>query len=146
MKILSLIGATLLFCAGYSLAQEKAAIQNEPAAIVYDFGMINKDAAVSRIFKLYNNTGQTVRIRSIWASPYCHVQAWSTKPIKPGKHGLMKVSYNGAEAGPFKANLKVLYYGGKSVKKDGLIEDVVIQGVVQEDKQGGRPDYVNNNR
>lgn len=146
MKNLFLIGAVLLFCADRSLAQEKAAIQDEPADIVFDFGTINSDAAVSRIFKLYNNTSQAVRIRSIWSSPYCNVQAWSNKPIKPGKYGLMKVSYNGAEPGPFKANLKVLYYDGGSVMKDGLIEDVVIQGVVQEDKQGGRPDYVNNNR
>src|SRR5690606_1072912 len=134
MKILILSGVFLLLCA-YSRAQEKAAIQGQPQDIVYDFGIITKDKAVSKIFKIYNNTQQAVRIRSIWSSPYCNVTAWSKKPIKAGKHGLMKVAYNGARTGPFKATLKVYYYDSGRLDTERLIEDILIQGEIRENGQ-----------
>ncbi|WP_423149596.1 DUF1573 domain-containing protein [Rubrolithibacter danxiaensis] len=123
IKILSLVGILLLSKVDI---EQIASIQQKSSCdtsttVFYDFGIISKDVPVAKIFRIYNNTDKSIRIRTIGSSIYCTVPAWTKKPIPPGKFGLMKVSYNGELIGPFEANLKVLYYGRENMKSENFL-------------------------
>lgn len=134
INILSTLAFFLLLPGGNVFAQKvNAAIPGDTSqSMVYDFGTAKKDAVSARVFKIYNNSNAAVRIRSISATPYCNVPVWSTRPIKPGRYGLIKVTYNGAEVGPFEAELRIIYYDQETLPSENIIEEVVVKGVVND--------------
>ena len=73
----------------------------------YDFGTIKKGADGTYEFK-FTNTGKTpLTISDAVASCNCTVPSKPTKPIMPGKTGVIKVKYDTKKIGVFNKDITV---------------------------------------
>ncbi len=127
---------TAILFSSYATSTATAALYNQgtqtdsvSSAPFYDFGNIIKGVPVAKIFKIFNPGNKPIRIRTIDAPLYCEVAAWTQKPIKPGKAGLIKIVYNTDKSGVFNATLKIVYYDSENLKGENLVEDILVKGL-----------------
>ncbi len=62
----------------------------------WDFGMMTDGEVVEHEYSFVNTGGKTLLISDVKASCGCTVPEWPKAPIKPGKGGIIKVSFNSA--------------------------------------------------
>jgi hypothetical protein len=80
----------------------------------HDFGSIPQGTPASYTFS-FENTGKTpLIITNASASCGCTTPEWSKEPIKPGKKGFVKATYNAAAPGPFTKSVTVMSNGKTS--------------------------------
>lgn len=74
----------------------------------HDFGNIPQGTPATYTFT-FENTGKTpLIITNASASCGCTTPEWSKEPIKPGKKGFVKATYNAAAPGPFTKSVTVM--------------------------------------
>jgi hypothetical protein len=74
----------------------------------HDFGNIPQGTPATYTFT-FENTGKTpLIITNASASCGCTTPDWSKEPIKPGKKGFVKATYNAAAPGPFTKSVTVM--------------------------------------
>jgi hypothetical protein len=74
----------------------------------HDFGAIPQGTPATYTFT-FENTGKTpLIITNASASCGCTTPDWSKEPIKPGKKGFVKATYNAAAPGPFTKSVTVM--------------------------------------
>jgi hypothetical protein len=61
---------------------------------VWDFGKIKEGEKVEHTFKFTNVGKEDLVISKVTASCGCTIPDWSREPIKPGKEGKIKVSFD----------------------------------------------------
>ncbi len=73
----------------------------------HDFGTIPQGTPATYEFT-FKNTGKTnLIITSASASCGCTTPEWTKEPIKPGKTGYVKATFNAAASGPFTKSVTV---------------------------------------
>jgi hypothetical protein len=90
----------------------------------HSFGTIAKDKPVTISFTFTNNSKKNLIIETATAECGCTTPEFPKEPIKPGKTGIIKVTYNAATAGKFTKKVSV-----KVMKIDKPIE-LFIEGEV----------------
>jgi archaellum component FlaG (FlaF/FlaG flagellin family) len=76
-------------------------------AETHDFGTIPQGTPATYEFT-FKNTGKTnLIITSASASCGCTTPEWTKEPIKPGKTGYVKATFNAAASGPFTKSVTV---------------------------------------
>jgi hypothetical protein len=105
-KIVSLFFAVIV-CALSAFAGAKA----EFAEKSYDFGMVKEEGGkVSHEFTFTNTGDKPLVIISATASCGCTMPEYPKDPIKPGKTGKIKVTYNpSGRPGEFNKTVKIRY-------------------------------------
>jgi len=74
----------------------------------HDFGVIPQGTPVTYLF-VFKNTGKSpLIITSASASCGCTTPDWSREPIKPGREGFVKATYNAASPGDFTKSVTVM--------------------------------------
>jgi archaellum component FlaG (FlaF/FlaG flagellin family) len=74
----------------------------------HDFGAIPQGTPATYEF-VFKNTGKTpLIITNASASCGCTTPDWTREPIKPGKTGTVKATYNAASPGPFTKSVTVV--------------------------------------
>lgn len=74
----------------------------------HDFGSIPQGTPATYEF-VFKNTGKTpLIITNASASCGCTTPDWTKEPIKPGKTGVVKATYNAASPGPFTKSVTVV--------------------------------------
>jgi hypothetical protein len=86
------------------------------AATTHDFGVIQKDVAVTHEFTFTNTGNDALLISSVQASCGCTVTEYTKDPIPAGEKGFVKATYNAAKVGAF----------SKTVTINANTEDVVV--------------------
>ncbi|MFN4083904.1 MAG: DUF1573 domain-containing protein [Bacteroidia bacterium] len=109
-----LIVSTLLIFAGLgtALAQTPATNDENAAEIkfekeTHDFGTIPQGTPVTYEFKFTNKGKSPLILTNASASCGCTTPDWSKEPIKPGKTGYVKATYNAASPGEFTKSVTV---------------------------------------
>ncbi len=86
--------------------EKKAEVKFEKET--HDFGSIPQGTPATYTFT-FENTGKTpLIITNASASCGCTTPDWSKEPIKPGKKGFVKATYNAAAPGPFTKSVTVM--------------------------------------
>ena len=82
---------------------------------VYDFGTIReKDGKVSHVFRFTNGSKVPVAITMVDASCGCTTAEYTRAVIRPGKNGMLKVTFNPAfRPGHFSKEVRVLLNDGR---------------------------------
>ncbi len=95
---------SLMMVAGFVFGAEA---QNDQAPIItfasetHDFGNIPQGKPITVEFK-FTNTGKTdLLLANVKPSCGCTTPEWSKEPIAPGETGIIKATFNAANAGPF---------------------------------------------
>lgn len=108
-----LILTALIAVAGTFAASAQDAKQDDKAPVIkftketHDFGQIPQGTPATYEFT-FKNTGKTnLIITSASASCGCTTPEWTKEPIKPGKTGYVKATYNAAASGPFTKSVTV---------------------------------------
>lgn len=74
----------------------------------HDFGSIPQGVPATYEF-VFKNTGKTpLIVTNAAASCGCTTPEWTKEPIKPGKTGTVKATYNAASPGPFTKSVTVV--------------------------------------
>lgn len=74
----------------------------------HDFGNIPQGVPATYEF-VFKNTGKTpLIVTNAAASCGCTTPEWTKEPIKPGKTGIIKATYNAASPGPFTKSVTVV--------------------------------------
>jgi hypothetical protein len=74
----------------------------------HDFGNIPQGVPATYEF-VFKNTGKTpLIVTNAAASCGCTTPEWTKEPIKPGKTGTVKATYNAASPGPFTKSVTVV--------------------------------------
>jgi hypothetical protein len=74
----------------------------------HDFGNIPQGVPATYEF-VFKNTGKTpLIVTNAAASCGCTTPEWTKEPIKPGKTGTIKATYNAASPGPFTKSVTVV--------------------------------------
>jgi hypothetical protein len=74
----------------------------------HDFGSIPQGVPATYEF-VFKNTGKTpLIVTNAAASCGCTTPEWTKEPIKPGKTGTVKATYNAASPGPFTKSVTVI--------------------------------------
>lgn len=100
--------------------------------VVHNFGTFSEDAPTQKCVFTFTNTGTApLIINQAVASCGCTIPSYTKAPIKPGKKGEIKVTYNGTGAFPghFKKTI--------TVRTNGVTEltRLYIEGVMSETKK-----------
>ncbi len=74
----------------------------------HDFGAIPQGTPASYSFEFKNTGKSPLIITTASASCGCTTPEWSKDPIKPGKVGFVKATYNAASPGPFTKSVTVM--------------------------------------
>ena len=92
----------------------------------HDFGLIaEKNGPVSCTFEVINTGNKPLLILDVLVSCGCTKPEFSTKPIKPGKKGKIKVTFSPAgRAGAFHKSIKVKT-NGREVRTTLTIEGTI---------------------
>ena len=94
MKKVLFLAMMMLAGIGTLSAQNKAQIQFDKTT--YNFGTFSEDkGVVSCVFEFTNTGNAPLIINQAVASCGCTVPTYTKEPIKPGKKGEIKVTYNG---------------------------------------------------
>ena len=75
---------------------------------VHDFGKLSEGPLATYNFEVTNTGTAPVVISNAQASCGCTTPDWSKEPIKPGKKGFVKATYNAAAPGPFTKSVTVM--------------------------------------
>ncbi len=123
MKITSLFSAMLFFVAVSASAQTGHEGHNhgtspaDPALIqssfkweesVHDFGKIKQGVPATATFTFTNTGTQPIVISEAKASCGCTVPEFSKEPVAPGAKGIVKATYNAANAGFFDKDVTIM--------------------------------------
>lgn len=73
----------------------------------HDFGTIPQGIPVTYEFKFKNNGKTPLILTNASASCGCTTPDWTKEPIKPGKTGFVKATYNAASPGEFTKSVTV---------------------------------------
>jgi hypothetical protein len=74
----------------------------------HDFGNIPQGVPATYEF-VFKNTGKTpLIVTNAAASCGCTTPEWTKEPIKPGKTGMVKATFNAASPGPFTKSVTVV--------------------------------------
>ncbi len=74
----------------------------------HDFGSIPQGTPASYTFVVKNTGKSPLIITNASASCGCTTPEWTKEPIKPGKTGYVKATYNAASPGPFTKSVTVM--------------------------------------
>lgn len=87
----------------------------QPDSKVYDFGTIKeKDGKVSHVFRFTNGSKLPVVITMVDASCGCTTAKYTREVIRPGKSGVVKVTFNPAfRPGHFSKEIRLLLNNGR---------------------------------
>ena len=98
-----------------STQAQDAATQPDPNAAevkfeseTHDFGSIPQGTPASYTFVVKNTGKSPLIITNASASCGCTTPDWTKEPIKPGKTGFVKATYNAASPGPFTKSVTVM--------------------------------------
>lgn len=117
---LTVIGLLMLVEAGMS--QSKAlphAVSSSGREIlnisstIHDFGAIPQGKPVYHIFRIENQSSDTLRIDQVLSSCGCTTPSYQKEPIPPGGSTELKVGYNAEADGLFDKNITLYYNQGK---------------------------------
>ena len=123
MKITSLFSAMLFFVAVSASGQtgheghNHGASPADPALIqssfkgeesVHDFGKIKQGVPATATFTFTNTGTQPIVISEAKASCGCTVPEFSKEPVAPGAKGIVKATYNAANAGFFDKDVTIM--------------------------------------
>jgi major membrane immunogen (membrane-anchored lipoprotein) len=100
-----ILATALLACGNKNSAQDEASIiefgdektkeaKFEFEEEVWDFGTITDGEVVEHSFKFKNAGNEPLVIASVKASCGCTVPDYSKEPVKPGKTGIIRVSFD----------------------------------------------------
>jgi len=94
---------------GCSQVPVKAEKQQEMyfADTVYNFGEIPLNDPAICNFQFVNQGKLPLVISSVSSSCSCAVSAWTKRPVKKGRHGLIRVTYNSGLPGRFRKTITV---------------------------------------
>jgi hypothetical protein len=107
MKRIAILTLSLLFVfAAAAISQTKPADKPKAAAFqwketTHDFAKIPQGKPVTAEFKFKNTGSVPLVISSAQGSCGCTVPEYSKEPIAPGKEGIVKATFNAANAGAF---------------------------------------------
>ncbi len=111
---------SLLMVAGLALgvqAQDGNAPVLQFVSEVHDFGDIPQGKPVSVEFK-FKNTGKTdLILAAVKPSCGCTTPEWPQEPIAPGQTGVIKATFNAANAGPFNKAITVTSNATEGTKR-----------------------------
>ncbi|CAN5179760.1 hypothetical protein BH09BAC1_BH09BAC1_02190 [soil metagenome] len=86
-------------------------------AETHDFGDIPQGKPVTVEFK-FKNTGKTdLILDNVKPSCGCTTPEWSKEPIAPGATGIIKATYNAANAGPFNKAITITSNATEGTKR-----------------------------
>lgn len=110
-----LILALVIAFGGFATTQAQD-VQPDPAnaaevkfeSETHDFGSIPQGTPASYTFVVKNTGKSPLIITSASASCGCTTPEWTKEPIKPGKTGYVKATYNAASPGPFTKSVTVM--------------------------------------
>ena len=130
--ILSIVLLTVLLQYGFPQAPEDTARRPHIffADSLYDFGEIHSQKPVACNFQFVNKGKLPLVISNVSSTCSCAVPAWTQKPVKKGRHGLIRISYNPISPGRFRKMIKVYSNANNSPVQ------IIITGLVNE--QGRR--------
>lgn len=114
-RIVSLFTLTLISLMAFtSLAADNGPVMTFEEK-THDFGTIKEaDGPVSHTFEFTNTGNEPLVIINVNASCGCTRPEYSKEPIKPGKKGKIKVTYNPAgRPGEFSKDVKIRTNGNK---------------------------------
>lgn len=109
----ALIACSSIIAQGHS---EPAYLSSfRPDKKVYNFGKINeKEGKVSHLFRFTNNSNMPIAITMVDASCGCTTTEYTREVIRPGKSGMVKVTFNPAfRPGHFSKEVRVLLNNGR---------------------------------
>lgn len=112
---------------GIAFADNKDYAQGTFPKRVHDFGIIKEEKGlVSTTFEVVNTGNKPLIIIDVAVSCGCTSREFPKKPIKPGKSGKIKVSFNpDGRPGAFKKDLKVRT-NGREKRTTLFIEGTVV--------------------
>ncbi|MBO4582341.1 MAG: DUF1573 domain-containing protein [Bacteroidales bacterium] len=131
----------IMFCAVLNVAlyaqhnkssvQKAAGTQTEKAYFSLDtrqvsFGKLTVGNAKTMEVKFTNTGKKTLVLMDVYTNCGCTTVDWPRDPFAPGKSGVIKITYNPTEEGPF--NKVVMIYTNASNKQ----EEIKIEGFVEE--------------
>lgn len=108
-KLISLLAAVVLAAASTAVALESGVAKIEFASKSHDFGNIpEKGGAVRCAFEFTNAGDAPLAIISATASCGCTRPAFPKEPVKPGKKGVIKVTFlPDGRPGEFNKDIKI---------------------------------------
>ncbi len=118
--ILTAFIACVGFIANAQTTAQPAAPENPNQADIkfeketHDFGTIPQGTPVTYQFSVKNTGKEPLIITSASASCGCTTPDWTREPIKPGKEGYVKATYNAASPGDFTKSVTVMSNAKKS--------------------------------
>jgi hypothetical protein len=89
-----------------------------------EFGEI-KMGTIKTVLLSFTNTGQkTLVLSDVYTTCGCTTTEWPKDPFLPGKSGVIKISYNPTETGPFNKTISIY------TNAQNNVEVVQIEGIV----------------
>ncbi|MCX6185915.1 MAG: DUF1573 domain-containing protein [Bacteroidetes bacterium] len=137
-----LILTAFIACAGFianAQTPTQPAVENPNQADIkfeketHDFGVIPQGTPVTYQFSVKNTGKEPLIITSASASCGCTTPDWSREPIKPGKEGFVKATYNAASPGDFTKSVTVM----SNAKKSTVI--LYLKGTVKPNDAPAKP-------
>ena len=107
MKNILLIAALLFSVSVFAQDKNPA----EFKALKFSFGKIKQGTPVTTEFTFTNTGAKPLIIENAEAGCGCTTPEYPKEPIMAGKKGVIKVTYNAANAGPFTKNVNVKFAG-----------------------------------
>lgn len=108
--IVAFIAASSLFTASAQVApppENKNAPEIKFDKETHDFGNVTLNQPASYTFTFTNVGKEPLIITNAAASCGCTTPEWTKEPIKPGKKGFVKATYNSASVGTFNKAVNV---------------------------------------
>ena len=123
----------LMLQAYYGFSISPGAPEKPPLMIfadtLYDFGEISSQKPVACNFQFINRGKLPLVISNVSSTCSCAVPAWMRKPVKKGRHGLIRVSFNPISPGRFRKTIKVYSNANNSPVQ------IIITGFVNEQEK-----------
>jgi len=109
-----LLLSTMLIFAGLTAVNAQDAAKEDVSQVeikfekeTHDFGTIPQGTPVTYEFKFKNTGKAPLILTNASASCGCTTPEWTKEPIKPGKTGYVKATYNAASPGEFTKSVTV---------------------------------------
>jgi hypothetical protein len=96
--------------------------------IEVDMGLLEQGHPQSASFQFHNNGENPLIIHHIETSCGCTEPAWPKQPIKPGRSGEIKVTYDAKYPGRFVKTIKVFCNSEKGMEELRIKGEVVFNG------------------
>jgi hypothetical protein len=101
---------TMFLAATGAQAQDNSGIVQDSIIFkttIYDYGTIAQGADGNCEFTFTNKGKSPLVLSNVQASCGCTTPEWPKEPISPGKTGVIKVTYNTNNTGPFRKSITV---------------------------------------